>query len=140
MPIATYSVTDGILEFGSGPLDASCQVKSLTIEPTENVTTDEAVHVLCGDTLAASDTADYTFKMKGEVLQDLTVGGLVDYTWSNIGEEVAFVFVPNEAEARQMTGTVRIVPLSWGGESPKRAVSTFEWAIIGTPTPGAYTP
>jgi hypothetical protein len=140
MPIATYSVTDGVLEIGAGPLDVSCQVKSLTIEPTENVTTDEAVHVLCGETLPASDTADYTYKMKGSILQDLTTGGFVDYTWNHIGDEVPFTFCPNTTEARQVTGTVRVIPLTIGGESPKRATSDFEWAIIGTPTVGAYVP
>jgi hypothetical protein len=62
---------------------------------------------------------------------------VVDYTWTNAGEEVPFVAVPNTAEGRQVTGVCRLIPLTIGGEVPTRPTSDFEWAIIGTPVLGA---
>jgi hypothetical protein len=137
MPIESYKMGPGSFTIGSTPFDVSCQVTSLTVNPTENVTTEAAVHTLCGDTLPASDTVDYSFTVSGSVLQDLAAAGVVDYTWTNMGDEVPFVFVPNTVEDRSVTGTCRLVPLTIGGDVSTRPTSDFEWAIIGTPVFGA---
>jgi hypothetical protein len=136
MPILSYKMGPGTFTLGVAPLDVSCQVTALTINPTENVDTEDAVHVLCGDVLPATDTVDYTYTVAGSLLQDLATGGVVDYTWTNAGDEVPFVFVPNTAEGRQVTGTCRLIPLTIGGDVPTRPSSDFEWAIIGTPLLG----
>jgi len=136
MPIKSYKMGPGTLTIGATPLDVSCQLTAGTINPTENVTTEDAVPVLCGETLASADTVDYTFTLSGTLLQDLAVGGVVDYTWANMGEEVPFSFIPSTAEGREWAGTVRIIPLTVGGEVTKRPTSDFEWVIIGTPVPG----
>lgn len=136
MPISSYKMGPGTFTLGTTPLDVSCQVTTLAINPTENVTTEDAVHVLCGDVLAAADTVDYTFTVSGTVLQDLATGGVVDYTWQNMGDEVPFEFVPSTADARSVTGTCRLVPLTIGGEVTTRPTSDFEFAIIGTPVFG----
>jgi hypothetical protein len=137
MPINSYKLGPGSFTIGTTPLDVSCQVTTLSINPTENVTTEDAVHVLCGETLPASDTVDYSFTVSGTVLQDLAAAGVVDYTWTNMGDEVPFEFVPSTADARSVTGTCRLVPLTIGGEVTTRPTSDFEWAIIGTPVFGA---
>ena len=137
MPISSYKMGPGSFTIGAAPLDVSCQVTSLVVTPTENVTTEDAVHVLCGDVLPASDTADYTFTVSGTVLQDLAASGIVDYTWTNMGDEVPFEFVPSTADARSVTGTCRVVPLTIGGDVSSRPTSDFEWACIGTPVFGA---
>lgn len=138
MPIKSYKLK-GTLTLGAAPLDVSCQVTAVSVNPTENVTTDDAIHVLCGEVLPASDTVDYSFTLSGTVLQDLTTGGLIDYTWANAGLEVPFVLIPDDTATTdpQVTGTVRLIPLVIGGEVPGRPTSDFEWACIGTP---AFTP
>ena len=137
MPINSYKMKNGTFTIGTAPLDVSCQVTSLTVKPAENVTTEDAVHVLCGDTLESSDTVDYSFTVEGTVLQDLAAAGVVDYTWTHMGEEVAFVFVPDLVTDRSVTGVCRIVPLTIGGDVPTRPTSDFVWKCIGTPVFGA---
>lgn len=137
MPVVSQKLGPGTFSLGAGPLELSCQLSQCSINPTENVTTNEAIPMLCGDDLAAEDEFDYTFTVSGTILQDLTAAGVVDYTWTHMGEEVAFTFVPNTVAARQVEGTCRVVPLTIGGEVKKRNTSDFEWAIIGTPVFGA---
>lgn len=138
MPIKSYKLK-GTLTLGTTPLDVSCQLTSCSVNPTENVDTEDAIHVLCGDVLPASDTVDYTFTISGTLLQDLAAGGVVDYTWTNAGDEVPFEFVPDDTGADMVTGTCRLIPLTIGGDVPSRPTSDFEWVIIGAPvfTPGA---
>jgi len=137
MPISSYKMGPGSFTIGAAPLDVSCQVTSLVVTPTENVTTEDAVHVLCGDVLPASDTVDYSFTVGGTVLQDLAAAGVVDYTWTNMGDEVPFSFIPNTAADRSVTGTCRIIPLTIGGDVSTRPTSDFTWVVIGTPVFGA---
>ena len=138
MPIKSYKLK-GKLTLGVTPLDISCQVTAVSVNPTENVTTDDAIHVLCGEVLPQSDTVDYSYTLSGTVLQDLATAGVVDYTWDNAGQQVTFSFTPDDSLTTDpvITGTVRIIPLTIGGEVPSRPTSDFEWAIIGTPT---FTP
>ena len=137
MPIKAYKLNNGTLTLGTTPLDVSCQLTSVSVNPTENVETEEAINVLCGEQLPASDTVSYSYTLSGTGLQDLEAGGFVDYTWTNAGDEVPFVFIPDEALARSVTGVVRIIPLSIGGEVPTRPTSDFEWVVIGIPVFGA---
>jgi hypothetical protein len=139
MPIKSYKLNKGTLTLGTVPLDVSCQVTSFSVNPAEEVETEDAVFVLCGDTLPASDTVTYTFTASGNLLQDLSAGGVVDYTWLHAGEEVPFTFTPVDTELAKVTGVVRVIPLIIGGEVPTRPSSDFEWVCIGKPvfTPGA---
>lgn len=136
MPINAYKVGPGLFTLGVTPLDVSCQVTSLTITPTENVETEEAIHALCGDDLPQSETATYTYRASGTLLQDLAAAGVVDYTWTNEGAEVPFTYVPNTVVDRAVTGTVRVIPLAIGGDVTARATSDFDWACIGKPVFG----
>ncbi len=135
MPIASYKLNNGKLTIGAPALELSCQITNAMINPTENVTTEDAVHVLCGETLPQSDTVDYSFTLSGTLLQDLAAGGCIDFTWTHMGEEVPFTFQPDLDTAATWTGTLRVIPLSVGGDVPTRPTSDFEFVIIGTPVP-----
>lgn len=136
MTIQSYKLGPGTLKLGpSGAEDVSCQVRACQVNPTENVESTEAIPVLCGEEIAAEESASLSFTLSGTILQDLAASGVVDYTWTNASDEVAFEFIPNTAAARKVTGTVRLIPLVIGGEVSKvnRPTSDFEWKIIGTP-------
>jgi hypothetical protein len=141
MPIGSYKMGPGTLTLGAGGdlIDVSLQVTNGRVEPAENVKSTDAVPVLGGDELPAEESADYTYRLRGTVLQDLTAGAVLDWTWSHAGEEVAFAFVPNTAAAREVTGTCRVVPLTIGGAVSKteRPTSDFDYAIVGEPVFGA---
>jgi hypothetical protein len=133
MAIESYKVGPGSLELGAGPLNVSAQVLSCTVVPSEKVKETDPRPVLSGEELAGSSSASLTWRLKGKVLQDLAAAALVDYSWTNAGEEVAFEYVPNTAEDRAVAGTVRVIPFSIGGDVSKTdaAESDFDWQVIG---------
>lgn len=137
MPIESYKIFEGTLTIGAGPLDASAQVQSAAVIPSEKVKETDPEPVLSGDELEGSSSASLTYRLKGKFLQDGTAGGVVAYSWTNAGDEVAFVLTPNDDASPTITGTVRVIPLQIGGDVSKtdRAKSDFDWQIIGTPTP-----
>jgi hypothetical protein len=93
--------------------------------------------MLCGDDLPSEENVSLTWKLVGTIQQDLATGGVVDYSWINAGDEVAFVFVPNTTAGRQVTGVARVAPIKVGGEVKTRPASDIEWSVIGTPVLGA---
>lgn len=137
---STYKVGPGLLTLGTAPLDISAQMTACTVDPTEEVKTEEDIPVLSGDVVAGVDEVSQAYRLKGNLLQGLAVAGVVDFTWTNAGEVVPFTYVPNTAEGRSVTGQVRVVPLAIGGTVKERARSDFDWAIIGTPQLGTLEP
>jgi hypothetical protein len=134
MPIQSYKMGPGTLKLGAaGVLDVSCQVTSLVIAADENVDETDPVPVLCGEELAGDTTVTYTWGMTGTLLQDLTAAGVVDWSWINKGLSMAFLFVPNTAAARKVTGNIRVTPIAIGGDAKTRPTSDIDWTILGTP-------
>jgi hypothetical protein len=133
MAIQSYKMGPGSLTFNAGAQVASAQVTKCSVEAEESVKTTDAIPVLSGEELPEQESASLSWKLSGTVIQDIQAAGLVSFSWDNAGEEVTFVFVPNTVEDRQVSGTVRIVPLALGGDVDVRNTSDFTWKIIGTP-------
>lgn len=140
MPIGSYKMGPGTLSLGAGGdlLDVSLQVTNCRVEPAEEVKKTDAVPVLGGDEIPAEESGDLTYRLKGTFMQDLAAAGVIAWTWQNAGEEHPFEFVPNTAAARAVNGTIRVVPLTIGGDVSKteRPKADFDWAIVGVPTFG----
>ena len=140
MPISSYKMGPGTLTLGAAAdlIDLSCQMTNLRVEPSETVKSTDAVPVLCGEELPAEESASYSFRMKGTLLQDLAAAGACDWTWEHRGEEHVFTFVPNTVAGRSITGTVRVAPIVIGGDvdKTKRPTSDIDWAVIGDPALG----
>lgn len=136
MTVRSYKPGPGTLSLGLVPLEVSGQIKNCRVEASETVDTAEAIPVLSGEELAEDDTVSYRFTLAGTALQDLLADGLVDWTWINRGTPQPFTFVPNDLEARAVTGTVRPIPMTIGGDVGARAEADFSWAVIGDPTFG----
>lgn len=149
MAIQTYTIGPGKLLLGPDPeFDVSGQVRNARVEPSESVTTREAIGVLSGEELPKVDSAEYTFVLAGTMLQSLVAAGVIDWSYDHAGEEMPFVFVPNDTALRAVKGVCRITPLTIGGDVPAPSarvtadppVTDFSWAIIGTPIFGVYDP
>jgi hypothetical protein len=111
-------------------LDLSCQLSAAHIEWDKDKEDDTPV--LCGEDVAGG--VNYTAKLTGTVLLDLATGGMVDFTWTNKGQQFSFVFVPNAAEAMQVSGVLTVDPLDVGGDEVKKNMSVdFEWDCVGEP-------
>lgn len=133
MAIQSFKMGPGTLTFDAGAQVASAQVTKCAVEADESVKTTDAIPVLSGEELPQQDDVSLAWKLTGSVIQDIQAAGLVAFTWDNASEEVSFAFVPNSVEDRQVSGTVRIIPLSLGGDVNLRNTSDLSWAIIGTP-------
>jgi hypothetical protein len=138
MAIETYDLGPGTLTLGSGPLNVSAQMTQVAVECSESVQSTDAKKVLSGEVLAQQDTVTLTWTLTFTAFQDIAAAGLVTYTWENASEEVPFVFIPSTAEGRDVTGTVRIVPLKLGGDvNGGKPESDATWRITDTPVLGA---
>lgn len=131
MPIKSYKMGPGSLIFTAQ--DASAQVTSCKVEADESVKTTDAIPVLSGEQLDAQDVASLTWKLTGNLVQDIDAAGFVAWSWANAGSEEPFIFIPNDTEARQVSGVARVVPIALGGDVSQRNTSDISWAIIGTP-------
>lgn len=115
--------------------DASCQVKSCKVSATEIVTTADAQDMLCGEQLPAEDTVTgYTWAIAANLLQDISTGGFIAFTWTNKGKVVWAEFIPNIALGKKVTGPVRVVPLEIGGDVNSRPTHDLQW-VMPTVTP-----
>lgn len=131
--MTSYTTGPGSLVFGSpGGTEFAAQVISCTVE--WDVDSEDDIHVLSGGVVPGEDV--FTAKLTGELLQDLSLSGINTYSWDNKGEVVDFIFIPNTAADRQVSGEVKVVPLSVGGEVKQKARSEFEWPCVGEPTLG----
>lgn len=144
MPVKSYVLGPGTLELGTDPadLDVSAQVRSMLVRATERVTRVEPIPVLSGEELAGTETVAHDFTLVGNVIQDPTVGGMVDFTWTHRGEPVACRFVPSTSAGRVVTGTVVPVPLDFGGDVDRttRPEAAISWRFTEDPDLGALAP
>lgn len=134
LTVKTYTVGPGVLTIGEvgTPLDLSAQVKSVKVTPKVNKEDDTPV--LSGATLEGDRTYDWT--LSATLLQDLSDGGLIEYSWANAGTEVPFTFTPSTAAGKAVTGTLVVDPVELGGDAKTKPTSDVEWGIVGTPELG----
>lgn len=144
MPVKSYKLGPGTLELGTSPtnLDVTAQVRSMLVRVTERVTRVEPIPVLSGEELEGTETVDHDATLVGNVIQDPTVGGMVDFTWTNRGLPVACRFVPSTAAGRVVTGTVVPIPLDFGGDvdGTTRPESAISWRFTAFPDLGELAP
>ena len=132
MPGKATKLGPGTLIIGetTTTLDLSCQLSAAKVEWDKDK--EDNTEVLCGDSIAGGVT--YTAKLTGTVLLDLSPQGMVDFTWTNKGVEFPFTFIPNTAEAQQVSGVLTVDPLDVGGDEVKKNMSVdFEWDCVGEP-------
>lgn len=120
--VATITPTGGVQ-------DISCQMNTSKIVPSEEVDADDDLPMLCGEDLAGDEDVTHTYGFEGTYLQDITASGLIAYSYTNKGKQVACEFVPNTALGRKVTFPLRVVPIEIGGEVKKRPTSDLKWAV-----------
>lgn len=131
MALESYVVGPGTLKLGTaGDLIAiECQLTSALVE--WDVDAEDDVQLLCGET--ASGDEIFTATLSGNLFQDLSTGGIVEWTWDHKGESQAVEFIPSTAEAKKITGTIKVRPISVGGDAKAKARSDFEFPFVGEP-------
>lgn len=134
----------GILTLGSGALAVQQQLTNCRVEPSENVdASNDTVNFMDGTSdVDDTETVTYTFVLAGNVQQDdLGVGSFIQYTWANRyeaeGDEQPFTFQPNTDVDFAITGLVKVVPVTIGGDAKVKNRSDFSFRIVGDPDLGA---
>lgn len=131
-PTATVrKLGPGVLTVGEpgSPLDFSGGCTAVAIR--WSVDNEDDTPVLSGTTVAGDRT--YTAALEATVFQDdLTEGGLVDYSWANKGTQVPFTFTPYNG-GRSVVGELIVDPLDVGGDVAKKNTSDIAWACVGEP-------
>lgn len=144
MTIHSFKPINGTLTLGAGPLAVEGQVLACELIPSEKVKETDPIPVLSGEELEGASSASVSFRLKFTVLQDLRAAGLVAYSYTNSGDDVAFTFEPTDeaAHAASIAGTVSVMPIKVGGKVSKTdpAQSDCDWRVQGTPTPTWPTP
>lgn len=136
--INTRKLGPGTLTLGAGAMAVESQLKACRLTSSESVTSSgEKLKALSGETKdSTTETAEYAFTLGGTFWQDDPgVGSVVDWSWDNAGTEQPFVFVPNTASGRQVSGTLIPVHLDIGGDDVEETdmEAAFTWRIKGEP-------
>lgn len=134
MPIKSNVLGPGSLKFGEVASQREFAAQLTKCELTPDISEEDDLHVLSGETLSGEDTITWT--IGGTVLQDYELDSLADYCLEHTGELLPFVFTPNDDAARLWTGVAKIRPIKIGGDVKKRNTSDFTFPLTGTPTPG----
>lgn len=109
-----------------GESDWSCQVTSATVEWSDD--TEDDLNVLCGDTEPGETT--WTATIGGSLVTDPDGA---QWTWDNKGKKVSCLFIPSNAAAKQVVGTVVVKPLPFGGDVKTTATADFSFPYVGEP-------
>jgi hypothetical protein len=132
--MGSFKTGPGSLVLGAPGSEEEFSANVKTCQVEWDVDSDDDIPLLSGGVLAGDD--EYTAVLTGELVQDLSVTGISTYSYEHRGEVVPFVFIPNTVEDRQISGEVKVIPLTVGGEVKKRAMSDFEWPCVGEPDLG----
>lgn len=134
----TYTTGPGTLTIGTDPDDQewAAQVKSVTVE--WDVDSEDDEYVLSGETVSGEDV--YTATLSGSCFQDISANGMTRYSWAHKGETLAVRFVPNTVEDVEITGNIKMRPISVGGDVKAKAQSDFEFPFVGEPAMDDITP
>jgi hypothetical protein len=127
MPPETYKIKDGTFTVGVGETAFAQQLRGASVVPSENVEEEEDIEVLSGDVVEGEDNVTHDYVLNAKILQDLSAGGFVDWSWTNKGTWQAFTLQPRGTVARAVTGEVRVVPITIGGDVKARAESDLSW-------------
>jgi len=140
MPIRTEFLGPGTLTLGAADLEVAGQIRNCRIEPSESVTTRNAIPVMSGEEIPEKNSVTVSYTLAGTLLQDWSTAGVVAFSWANEGDEVEFTFTPKTG-GPTFTGTVVMVPLTVGGDVVRTdadgdpPAADFSWRCQGKPTP-----
>lgn len=133
MPAKTYTFGPGSLIIGptGSPIEVSCQVTGGTVE--WDVDAEDDTPLLCGETEPGEET--FGAALSFNVFQDLgDDDGIVVASWGAMkGTAQPVEFIPSTAAGKRIVGTVKVRPITVGGEAKTKPRSDVEWPFVGEP-------
>lgn len=136
MPITESKIRRGTLTLDAVPF--ATQATNVRLVPKTDEVGD-TLEVLSGDTISPDEHTAWSLVI--EAVQDFDdVAGIVNFSMTNAGDIVAYVWAPNDvANSVTYSGTVKVRPVEVGGDVGDRLTTTLEWACQEQPTP-VYAP
>lgn len=136
MPVQTITMGPGSLVLGEVGTSKALEAQVTNARCVPNVDRGDALNVLSGESVPGD--RDETWTLAGTLVQDFgEVAGVWQWLFDNRGTTVPFVFVPNTAAGRQISGDVTVEAIEAGGDVKSKPTSDFEWPISGAPVPAA---
>lgn len=136
MAVNTLTMGPGSLTIGDvGDLQAfQSQITNARLVP--NVDQGDALNVLSGESVPGD--RDESWTLAGTIVQDLGAGiagadSLVEWLFVNRGTTLPFIFVPNTAAGRQVSGSLTVEAVEIGGDVKSKPTSDFEFQVSGDP-------
>lgn len=130
MTVKYITVGPGTLTIGSDDdlTDFSAQATSCKLTPA--VDNGDPINVLSGEQVPG-DRAE-SFTLDGTFLQDLqaTGTGTTDWLFEHRGETQDFVFVPQSAAGRQVSGQLVVEAIDIGGDAKTKPTSDFSFIVL----------
>lgn len=121
----------GTLTLGATPLDVSSQVVGCTL--SSSTSTGDTLTVLTGEQMGSGLSTEST--LSGSMILDPATGGIGEYSWTNHGVSVPFVFTPNADSGLSASGNLTMTKLDIGADEYGALMNPdFEWAVVGEPT------
>ena len=129
------AIQESRLKTGTLTLDAlpfASQATNVTLEPDTD-TEGEDLEVLSGETLAEEEV--YSWSLEIEAIQDFDdPAGFVKFCKDNAGQLVPFVWAPTGASGPSYAGTVKVRPVSIGGDVNTRLSTSASFPVSGDVT------
>jgi hypothetical protein len=134
MPVETITIGPGRLTIGAEAdlTNFSSQITKALIKP--DVKKGDSINVLSGETVSGDRSESFT--LDGTMLQDLNAGlneSKAIWLFEHRGEDHPFVYVPANAAAVQISGTLTVEAVDLGGEVKTKPTSDFSFELVGAP-------
>lgn len=129
-----YVIRDALVEFGSTEYQLQCtRVRLVPDTPIQQMRS-----LVPDGVVTDVDSTTWTLELSG--WQDWETGGLAKYFNDNAGELVTFTVAPRVGTGKaQATGSVRALPVPFGGDQGEWATFEVELPVDGAPTFGAQS-
>lgn len=89
------------------------------------------------DGSASSGDRSESWTLNGNMAQDFgATDSRTEWLFTNRGTDQPFVYVPNAATGRNITGTLTVEAVEIGGEVKSKPISEFEFSLVGEPVLG----
>ena len=139
MTVNAPTVGPGLLTIGAAAdlTNFSSQIRAAKVVP--DVTKGDPIDVLSGEQAPGDRTESNTLVVTLQSDFGHT-DSRTEWLWAHRGQQHPFVYVPNNALGRQITGTLVVEPIEIGGDVKSKPSAEVTFDIIGEPEFSAVTP
>lgn len=131
MPPKVHKLGPGLLTLGetASEQEFGSQCTRVAVEPSWG--DEDPIPVLSGEEY--SEPGEFEGTLTGEFLQEYGLASLIAWTWENTGKWVPFRFKPRNDAEMLLTGEVRVLAVTVGGDVKSTNTSEFEWQVRELP-------